>query len=482
MTNAINVTVGANETASDVIEGVGKAAQRVEKVIVKSMSSTEDSFDTAARGASKLGAGLDKATGFTDNMSGGLEGVGAAAQSVSDIMNRGADKAEKLARAQLDVEQAAQDATQAVEDLSQANRDAAQASIDSEQAEQDQAQALLDNAVAQKAYNAAVKEFGRGSDEAKQAALDLEQTEIDLTQAKEDGAQAQRDAAQAAIDGKQALTDQKGAAIELTAAQRELESQSSVLGKITDWAGMLGGVLSGLVGIIGAVTAVQWLWNIAMTANPIGLIIAGIALLIGIIVLIATKTDWFQRLWKAIWSKIGDPVKATWNWIKKTTSSFIGWISNVFKDLPKKIGNAFKSLARIITAPYRMAFNGIASAWNNTVGRLSFTIPSWVPVIGGNGFSMPRIPSFATGTDEVLKTGLAMIHRGEKITPASAKAFSNGREAQLNSHSEPLEIVVRLEWPTSDSKIMRAINEGIRTEVKNTGGNKVQVAYGKGPA
>jgi hypothetical protein len=36
-------------------------------------------------------------------------------------------------------------------------------------------------------------------------------------------------------------------------------------------------------------------------------------------------------------------------------------------------------------------FKGIAAAWNNTVGRLSFTLPSWIPGLGGKSFSMPKI-------------------------------------------------------------------------------------------
>lgn len=40
-----------------------------------------------------------------------------------------------------------------------------------------------------------------------------------------------------------------------------------------------------------AVTAAQWLWNAAMTANPIGLIVVGIGLLIGLIVLAINKWD-----------------------------------------------------------------------------------------------------------------------------------------------------------------------------------------------
>lgn len=44
-------------------------------------------------------------------------------------------------------------------------------------------------------------------------------------------------------------------------------------------------------------TAAQWLWNAAMSANPIGLIIAGVILLIGLVVLIVRKwNDWGAAL------------------------------------------------------------------------------------------------------------------------------------------------------------------------------------------
>ena len=47
-------------------------------------------------------------------------------------------------------------------------------------------------------------------------------------------------------------------------------------------------------------TAVQWAWNVAMTANPIGLIIAGIALLIGAIVAVCSHITGWGSLWDGI--------------------------------------------------------------------------------------------------------------------------------------------------------------------------------------
>ena len=56
-------------------------------------------------------------------------------------------------------------------------------------------------------------------------------------------------------------------------------------------------------------------------------------------------------------------------------------------------------------------FNAIAKVWNNTVGKLSFKIPSWVPGIGGKGFDVPNIPMLANG-GIVTQPTLALI--GEK--------------------------------------------------------------------
>jgi hypothetical protein len=90
--------------------------------------------------------------------------------------------------------------------------------------------------------------------------------------------------------------------------------------------------------------------------------------------------------------------------------------------------------------PYKTAFNLIAKLWNNTVGQLSFEIPSWVPGIGGKGFSMPKLPTFHQGGIVPGPMGaevpiLAMA--GETVTPAgqapaggpvAVKVFIDGRD------------------------------------------------------
>jgi cell wall-associated NlpC family hydrolase len=75
-------------------------------------------------------------------------------------------------------------------------------------------------------------------------------------------------------------------------------------------------VTSGVQAATKAWAAAQWLLNVAMSANPIALIVIGIAALVAGIVLVATKTTWFQRLWTAAWGAIKGAAVAVWNWIK----------------------------------------------------------------------------------------------------------------------------------------------------------------------
>lgn len=152
--------------------------------------------------------------------------------------------------------------------------------------------------------------------------------------------------------------------------------------------------------------AAQQMLNLSFWVSPIGLIVLAVVALVAVIVLIATKTTWFQDLWRVVWTNVKKWAVAFWDWIK---------------NLPSMLGRAFSALTNIITAPFRAAFNAIGRLWNSTVGKLSFNVPSWVPIIGGNGFSMPQVPTFHAGGVVPGPPGrevLALLQAGERVTPA----------------------------------------------------------------
>lgn len=156
--------------------------------------------------------------------------------------------------------------------------------------------------------------------------------------------------------------------------------------------------------------AAQWIMNTALFASPITWIVLAVIALIAVIVLIAKKTDWFSRAWRASWAWIKNAASNTWDFIKKIP----GWI-----------GSAFSRVAGYISAPYKAAFNLIARAWNNTIGRLSFTFPSWIPGIGGNSISVPNLPTFHAGgvvPGVIGRPTMALLQGGETVsTTASSR-------------------------------------------------------------
>lgn len=158
-----------------------------------------------------------------------------------------------------------------------------------------------------------------------------------------------------------------------------VEAMLPFLQKFSDWAQknpeLLTALIIGFGGLAAAIIAV----NIAMMANPISLIIAGVMALVAGIVIAYKKFETFRNIVDAVFGGI--------KW----------WINNVSIPLFNILKDTFKTI-----------FNAIATVWNNTFGKLSFKVPSWVPGIGGKGFDVPEIPMLANGG---IVTGptLAMI-------------------------------------------------------------------------
>lgn len=193
----------------------------------------------------------------------------------------------------------------------------------------------------------------------------------------------------------------------------------------------------------GVATAAQWAWNVAVTANPIGLIIVGIAALIAGIVLLVKN-----------WDTVKNAGTAAWDWIKGAWSG---------------AGAFFAGIGSSISGGFKGAFSAVAGFWNSSVGNIGFTVPDWVPAVGGKKFSVPKIPMLATG-GEVTAAGLAIVGEagpellslpvGAEVIPLSGKATANMagsagagngkrvdvRIGTLNTGADPAEMWDEIEW------------------------------------
>jgi hypothetical protein len=68
--------------------------------------------------------------------------------------------------------------------------------------------------------------------------------------------------------------------------------------------------------VVKVATAVQWLFNAAMTANPIGLVIVAIAAAVAAIVLLYRRSETARKIIDAAFGAIAKAAKWAFNWIK----------------------------------------------------------------------------------------------------------------------------------------------------------------------
>lgn len=148
-------------------------------------------------------------------------------------------------------------------------------------------------------------------------------------------------------------------------------------------------------------------WVIGL--GPVGWIIGGVIAVGAAFVVLYNKVGWFRDGVNAAWNGIKAGFAAVKDWLVGAWNSTVDF----FTGLPSRIGAAFKAVAGFITAPFRLEFNGIAALWNKTIGGWHIDIPSWVPGLGGKGFTMPQIPTLAQGATVMPTPGGTVVRVAE---------------------------------------------------------------------
>jgi len=107
----------------------------------------------------------------------------------------------------------------------------------------------------------------------------------------------------------------------------------------------------------------------------------------------------------------------------KKFETFRTIVDNVFGAIRWWASNVVIPIFQGLLSAAQIAFKGIAAIWNNTVGRLSFTIPDWVPGLGGKSFSMPKIGGSGDGGGG-LTSARAFEESQKEIIAANPEVFA----------------------------------------------------------
>ena len=165
-------------------------------------------------------------------------------------------------------------------------------------------------------------------------------------------------------------------------------------------------LLATLLGTIGGISAaikiynsvvkiaqtVQLAWNLALSANPIGIVIIAIGALVTAFVVLWNKCEGFRNFFIGMWEAIKTAGKAAADFLSGVFNSIIGTIKGVINGMISIINGAIKA-----------------------INKISVTVPDWVPEFGGKkfGFNLPTIPKLARG-GIIDKPTLAMVGEAGK--------------------------------------------------------------------
>jgi hypothetical protein len=183
-----------------------------------------------------------------------------------------------------------------------------------------------------------------------------------------------------------------------------IEAVLPFLQKFAQWAQDNPNTFLIIAGALGAIALSIMAINLAMSLNPISLIVIGVIALITALAIAYKKFEGFRKI-----------------------------VDGVFKGI--KFGfdillDYFKTLLNV----YKGIFNGFASIWNNTIGKVQIKIPDIIGLPGrGQTFGVPNIPMLAAGG---IVTGptLAMIGEAgpEAVIPLDRMGSMGGNNVTIN--------------------------------------------------
>lgn len=157
--------------------------------------------------------------------------------------------------------------------------------------------------------------------------------------------------------------------------------------------------------------ATQWVLNAAMSANPIGLVIAAVALLVAGVIIAYKKVDWFRAA-----------VDTVWGVLKKVGSfiagAFLGYLKLLAKGWLTMGQFGLKAFGWLLRAAFA-TFDGILAAAEKGLG--------WVPKLG------PKISAAREAFDRFGDGTIRKLDAlGKKLDEARRKVDDLGRDRTAN--------------------------------------------------
>lgn len=223
-----------------------------------------------------------------------------------------------------------------------------------------------------------------------------------------------------------------------------------------------GKIMTAAANAIKVVRTAMLALNVAMYANPVGVVVAALVGLVAAFIYLWNNVEGFRKFWIEAWNTIKKIASSSWTAIKKYASDAWNWVKKTwnsagkfFKDIWTGIKNVFSSMGSWFSNTFKKAWNGAKNAWSSTKSYFSGlwsgikgvfgSVGSWFRSTFQKAWSNIKSVfsgwgSFFSGLWSKVKSKFGSI--GSSIGTAMGNAVKNGMNGAL-------------------SKVESAINKGI---------------------
>ena len=233
--------------------------------------------------------------------------------------------------------------------------------------------------------------------------------------------------------------------------------------------GILIAVMWGLNTAIKAVALAQALWNIALTANPIGLIIVGVAALIAIIALV---TNYLVEQYGG-WDKLFTDIQI---WLENFVKGFkeaVNKVQRFFKEVFEGVGDFFKGLINGWISLFESFINFFIGGINGIIGRLNTVLNAIkAATFGAVSLQVSQIPNVKI--PRLAEGGLVMPRPGGVLANIAEGGQAEAvipldRLGQFGERSGPVYNITVNGGLDSSATIGQAIITAIRNYERQSG-------------
>jgi phage-related protein len=221
---------------------------------------------------------------------------------------------------------------------------------------------------------------------------------------------------------------------------------------ISTWWPVVSAVFNAVVAVIAnvIVPTVRTMWSVwSQVFSAIGTVVSTVFGAVSAVIntVVVPAFNFLVGVVRGVWAGISGAIGGAWGYIAGVFGAIKGGIEGVasfFAGAAGRIGGVFWGIGDTIRNAFSSAFNAVRDLWNRTLGGRGFSIPGWVPGIGGRDF---RFPSFAKGgvvpgipgtpIPAILHAGEMVLRRQQVDNFATAPAASSSAQYAITVNVAP---------------------------------------------